>query len=476
MKQYKELLQSCKRRGVKFEDAEFPPGVASVYIEPGRITKGATFNIADWKRPQDLMEGVTLYKQNGNSSSADPDDLKQGEIGDCWFISSMSIVATRGMPTWESIFVDHDAKVGIYAVRFQGREAPDGTPKTVIVDDRFPMRWDNLIFCHAREKQEIWPAVLEKAYAKLHGSYEAIVGGRVDDGVADLVGGVQSHIDMGDLGPAASDGTLWHKITSNIRAGYLMGAGTNSGSDTNVVEGIVQGHAYALLGAEEVAHDGQTMQLLKLRNPWGCTEWEGEWSDAWINANAPERIKRKLGWKVEDDGMFWMKLPDFLLNFSNLYIVRNFNTSWKACGPFKDKWEGASAAGCSNFRNLGSNPQFHVKVSRPCHVIFQLSQLTDGSRDYTNIAMQLQNLKGRRATRGIREVMSSGSFTNLRTVTMESERLEPSSSGKPYTLVLSTFAPGPFYDDGDVKNERGWVLSVYCDDPEPDSFEVTPLL
>ena len=38
----------------------------------------------------------------------------------------------------------------------------------------------------------------------------------------------------------------------------------------------------------------------------------------------------KLGWKVEDDGMFWMKLPDFLLNFSNLYIVRNFNTSWKA--------------------------------------------------------------------------------------------------------------------------------------------------
>ena len=53
--------------------------------------------------------------------------------------------------------------------------------------------------------------------------------------------------------------------------------------------------ALALL---EVAHDGQTMQLLKLRNPWGCTEWEGEWSDAWINANAPERIKRKLGWKV----------------------------------------------------------------------------------------------------------------------------------------------------------------------------------
>jgi hypothetical protein len=42
----------------------------------------------------------------------------------------------------------------------------------------------------------------------------------------------------------------------------------------------VPGHAYTLLSAAEVLDiNGNTVRLVKLRNPWGSGEWNGDWSD-----------------------------------------------------------------------------------------------------------------------------------------------------------------------------------------------------
>jgi hypothetical protein len=44
--------------------------------------------------------------------------------------------------------------------------------------------------------------------------------------------------------------------------------------------GLVKGHAYALVGVDTVEVDGKTVELIRLRNPWGnAREWNGEWSD-----------------------------------------------------------------------------------------------------------------------------------------------------------------------------------------------------
>lgn len=39
--------------------------------------------------------------------------------------------------------------------------------------------------------------------------------------------------------------------------------------------GLVQGHAYSLIGA----YEGNGVQLVQVRNPWGQHEWTGDWSD-----------------------------------------------------------------------------------------------------------------------------------------------------------------------------------------------------
>ena len=99
---------------------------------------------------------------------------------------------------------------------------------------------------------------------------------------------------------------------------YLMGAGSPSGSDSDVSPlGIVQGHAYSILDVATI--DGNN--LVQLRNPWGeDTEWTGAWgdkSDKWNERRKKEayrRMKDQVG-RVDligkQDGIFWMSFSDF---------------------------------------------------------------------------------------------------------------------------------------------------------------------
>jgi len=50
--------------------------------------------------------------------------------------------------------------------------------------------------------------------------------------------------------------------------------------DKEIVKGIHWGHAYTITGISKVLDmfKGDVF-LLRLRNPWGNTEWEGSWSD-----------------------------------------------------------------------------------------------------------------------------------------------------------------------------------------------------
>lgn len=69
----------------------------------------------------------------------------------------------------------------------------------MIVDDRMPIDESKAwLLGHAEDEDEIWPNILEKAYAKLYGGYNKIEGGKVNFVLGELTGGFPEEIILED--------------------------------------------------------------------------------------------------------------------------------------------------------------------------------------------------------------------------------------------------------------------------------------
>ena len=308
--------------------------------------------------------------------------------------------------------------------------------------------------------------VLEKAYAKLFGSYAAIEGGIVSYALSDLTGGLGSIINMRKEQKSCNDGTLWTQVVQHVKAGYLLGAGSPAGSDSvdhMSSSGIVQGHAYSILDVQEI----DNVKLISLRNPWGSHEWKGDWSDH-DKTHWTRRMRSKLpNFEGKEDGQFWMSFLDFTINFEDIYVCRFFDPlTWVWNQQFTGSWKGLTAGGCSNYATTGNNPMFALKVTQDCDVVITLKQKETRG---TNIKKQaiwvglFQNGGNRltRYRRGI-QIGSSGNYINRTEVVLE---CHVKADFNPYTVFISTFAP---------EKEMEYTLTCYATEASVTLVELIP--
>jgi calpain, invertebrate len=85
-------------------------------------------------------------------------------------------------------------KKGLYVFRFY----KNFNWVYVIVDDRLPCENSKPVFGRCTNLNEIWVPLIEKAYAKLHGCYEALISGFIDDAMTDLTGFVAEKLILQD--------------------------------------------------------------------------------------------------------------------------------------------------------------------------------------------------------------------------------------------------------------------------------------
>ncbi|KAM8833172.1 calpain-1 catalytic subunit-like [Synchiropus picturatus] len=359
---YQTLKQFCLIRRVRFIDEMFPPDRTS--IGQG-VLKPEDLERVIWQRPGVLVPNPHLVV-DGISRF----DFGQGVLGNCWLLASIGaltfqkIILENVVPLDQRFDVDY---CGLFHFRFWRF----GKWVDVVIDDKLPTIDGKLIFVHAKEPTEFWPALFEKAYAKVCGSYADMVAGTPAEAMVDFTGGVHLHINLQER-----PSNLWEMMFRAGKVTSLMGCGTPQGetaANTVLENGLVQGHAYTITGVKQLLSQGQLASLVRLWNPWGRVEWKGSWSDRsnlWQTV-APE--ERNLCLSVADDGEFWMDMDDFCKNFNNLdicslcpeFIDGGSKSQWIP-SIHEGRWvAGTTAGGCMNSPDtFWTNPQYRVTITR----------------------------------------------------------------------------------------------------------------
>jgi hypothetical protein len=192
-------------------------------------------------------------------------DVQQGDVGDCYLLSSLAEVAEKYPTVIENMFTDNGD--GTFAVRF----FENGVARYVTVNRELPINSrfgfaEYANFVIAPHQEELWVALAEKAYCQMNeagwigqngaNSYKGINSGSPVDAIAQITGNSAGFTTITSNSSSSMLSTIVHAFENN-QAVTL--ATKNKGTAANVVSG----HSYAMLD-----YNASTQQIT-LYNPWG---------------------------------------------------------------------------------------------------------------------------------------------------------------------------------------------------------------
>ena len=340
---------SLSKSSSPFTDEYFPPETNSLYstkstLKSYKVPSLPSFLSKDkkkflsqyalqnkdrysWKRLSEILNLKDLNIFQNNKTSIN--DVQQGELGDCYFLSVLSALSENPERIKKLIPKSKISDKGIYEcnVFLHGYEIP------IVIDDYFPViekEDNNIAFAGINpESKSIWPILLEKVWAKCNLSYEDIINGNSADAFQ-------------FLSPAPFD-TYYHNndnkslfdiIDNSIKKNYIVVSDITLTENTNLdylsKMGLLTNHAYNIIDTVTLKQNSAEVKLLKIRNLWGTNEWKGDWSDN--SGKWTENFKKTVKLEKKEDGIFWMAYEDFIQFYTSTHICQihdDFNYNCK---------------------------------------------------------------------------------------------------------------------------------------------------
>ncbi|XP_049744574.1 calpain-10 isoform X2 [Elephas maximus indicus] len=374
-----------------FRDAAFPASDASLFFDFS--TPLAQFREDfTWRRPQEICAAPRLFPDSPREGQ-----VRQGLLGDCWFLCACAAlqksprllqqVIPPGQPSWPD---------PAYRGCFTCCIWQFGHWVEVTVDDRLPCLAGRLCFSRCHSEDVFWLPLLEKVYAKVHGSYEHLWAGQVADALVDLTGGLAERWNLKDLARASDSqdrpGSWGHRNLRQLL--HLKDQCLLSCSVLSPRAGareLGEFHAFIVSDLQELRGcAGEDVLLLRVHNPWGRPCWRGRWGEGgegWsrVEAAAAEALLSQL-----QEGEFWVEEEEFVREFDELTVGFPLSEdghlqslhSGKALGhteALSGAWvRGQSAGGCRNNSSFPTNPKFWLRVWEPSEVCLAVLQRPRG--------------------------------------------------------------------------------------------------
>ena len=315
-----------------------------------------------WCRAEEIFDSKTFNvfeKSKGDKEQISANDIQQGSCGDCYFLSVIGslcdIKMKNGVKLIEDLFLHtKQTKEHVYGVYI----FINGVWELVLIDDYFPyVGYGFKQFAFASSQgNELWVSILEKAWAKINGCYAKIGCGGLPHEVFDVL--TEAYSEQCSVSQSKAN-EIWNKMIESQKKGYVMTAGTSGDvSNLNIEEvGLSPGHAYTVLGVHELDGSRGREKVVRLRNPWGNGEWNGDWSDS--SSKWTSSLKNKMSMIKKDDGDFYMGFNDFIKYYVTMGFAKihpDYETS-----VLKIKKE--NATGCQLIKVTVNRNQVHTYLS-----------------------------------------------------------------------------------------------------------------
>ncbi|KAG8343136.1 Calpain like protein CALP1.3 [Trypanosoma vivax] len=338
-----EVLEKCVQFSVPFVDTKFPPNQMS--IERG---SPQAMIVIPWARPtmylvDALRPHVLLFRRK-----VTPMSVEQGDLGDYWVTCAIATMADLSSllrcmfkhPVSASIG-RRERAIGAYRVTLN----KNGWWYSVIVDNYFPVIGNMPKFAQSfNDPCEMWVCVLQKAYAKIHGSYANIVAGDPLLALQDFTGYLSARYDDEFMSDASTgEGSFLWRLERFHQQGFRIILSTPLFSVDDVKKklytskGLMTGNAYPVKAVrcfpeEEVA-------LVQISNSLARDiEWTGDWcknDSAWTEHPA---IAEACLDDMEEEGSFWMSWKDVRKYFNGCGVLfcHPYCSDYRVRGVFVD--------------------------------------------------------------------------------------------------------------------------------------------
>lgn len=132
----------------------------------------------------------------------------------------------------------------------------------------------------------MWVQLIEKAWAKVCGSYEAAESGTAAEALNNIDGTPTQVFLTSVIEKRNEQAKLWEILEEADRERYVVTVSVDSNlrSNPDLIKefGLCDFHSYTMMQclAVQLEEKKRTKRyIMQLRNPWGKREWLGPWSD-----------------------------------------------------------------------------------------------------------------------------------------------------------------------------------------------------